>query len=76
MIENTQSFEEALAALETILSQLEEGELPLEEMMALYEQGQALVLTCNNLLNNAQLRLEQLQDGQAVETPFTEPEER
>ena len=40
------SFEEAMAALETVVSQLEKGEVPLEQSIALYERGAALKAHC------------------------------
>jgi exodeoxyribonuclease VII small subunit len=55
------SFEEALDELEDIVSQLESGELTLEETLQLFERGQALVGRCEDALNQAELRLEALQ---------------
>lgn len=57
---NTLSFEDALAALEVTVRQLEGGNLPLAEAIALYEQGMRLAQRCNDLLDGAQLQVEQL----------------
>lgn len=54
------SFEEALAALEMIVSELEGGERPLEDALALFEQGQKLAAYCDTRLEEASLRVEQL----------------
>lgn len=62
------SFEEALRQLEQIVGQLEEGKLPLEESLRLYEEGQALSIHCQTLLEQATLRVEALTaDGEIVE---------
>jgi exodeoxyribonuclease VII small subunit len=69
MSEETLSFEEALAALEEVVAQLEAGGLTLEETVALYERGQKLVAHCNLRLDKAELQVEQLgaapEDGEA-----------
>ncbi|MFO7539183.1 MAG: exodeoxyribonuclease VII small subunit [Chloroflexota bacterium] len=62
------SFEEALAALETAVARLETGDLTLEEALALYEQGQTLADYCNQQLESATLRVEQVTaDGEIIE---------
>ncbi len=53
-------FESALARLEEIVRTLESGELPLEETVKVFEEGQALVRTCGELLNRAELRVQEL----------------
>lgn len=62
------SFEDALQRLEAIVSKLESGQAPLEESIALYEQGARLKSHCENRLKAAQLRVEKIvvgADGQA-----------
>jgi exodeoxyribonuclease VII small subunit len=54
------SFEAAFAELETVVQQLEEGELSLEASIALYERGQMLARLCQERLDQAELRVEQL----------------
>ena len=57
------SYEVAFAELERVLQALESGELPLEELLALYEQGLALSAHCSRLLDEAELRVQQWQPG-------------
>ncbi|NBB52155.1 exodeoxyribonuclease VII small subunit [Rhizobium sp. CRIBSB] len=62
------SFEDALARLEAIVSKLESGQAPLEQSIALYEEGAALKSHCEARLKAAQLRVEKIvvgPDGQA-----------
>lgn len=54
------SFEEALKALEEIVRKLESGEAPLDESIALYEQGHKLRAQCQARLDAAQARIEQI----------------
>jgi exodeoxyribonuclease VII small subunit len=54
------SFEDALTELEATVRQLEEGNLPLTEAIALYERGMGLAQQCSNLLDTAHLQVEQL----------------
>jgi exodeoxyribonuclease VII small subunit len=75
MNENTEpSFEEALRALEDVVHKLESGDAPLDESIALYEQGQKLRSICQARLDAAQARIEAIvmgPDGQAQGTrPF------
>ena len=60
------TFEQAYAQLETIVEQLESGELTLEESVALYERGQQLAELCGSLLDAADLRVHQVTDSGAV----------
>ena len=67
------SFEAALARLETIVRRLETGEAPLDDSIALYEQGRQLKAFCETRLKSAQARIEQIQlaGGEAKGTrPF------
>ncbi|MDX9863928.1 MAG: exodeoxyribonuclease VII small subunit [Anaerolineaceae bacterium] len=56
------SYEKAFAELEDIVNQLEGEQPPLEESLKLYERGQALTRRCADLLENAELKLQQLAD--------------
>lgn len=53
-------FEAALEELESVVEQLENGELPLEESLAAFEQGVGLVKYCNQKLTEAEQRVELL----------------
>jgi exodeoxyribonuclease VII small subunit len=52
------NYEDALAELERIVSQLENDQMPLEKAMELFERGQNLVKHCDQLLEQADLRLQ------------------
>jgi exodeoxyribonuclease VII small subunit len=58
------SFEEALAALEQVVSQLEGGQVPLEQSIALYERGDALKKHCEAKLGEAELKVEKIVTGE------------
>jgi exodeoxyribonuclease VII small subunit len=62
------SFEEAMAALEGVVSQLERGEVPLEQSIALYERGAALKAHCAAKLKDAEEKVEMIRsaEGRAV----------
>ena len=47
MAEKKRSFEESMARLEEIVTQLEKGEAPLEESLKLFEEGTGLVRLCD-----------------------------
>jgi exodeoxyribonuclease VII small subunit len=57
------SFEAALAELEKIVGQLESGQAPLEQSIALYERGAALKAHCETRLEAARLRVEKIVVG-------------
>lgn len=58
--ENTAAptFEDALAGLETIVEAMEHEQLPLEELVAYYEKGTALLDRCESILQSARDRIE------------------
>ncbi len=56
----TLTFEQAYAKLEETVQKLEVGNLPLEEALALYEQGMALAKHCGLQLDNAELSIKSL----------------
>ena len=71
------TFENALSQLESIVARLENGDLPLEESLKLFEEGIKLTRFCNQKLNEAQKKVEVLLKGSGGESepqPF-EPEE-
>ena len=51
-------FEAAIAELETIVKKLEEGDLPLEKSLELYERGVQLSRFCHTRLEEAEKRIE------------------
>ncbi len=52
------SFEDALAALETIVNEMESGELTLEEGVNRFEQGMKLAQICSEELNESEKKIE------------------
>jgi len=56
----TLSFEAALKELEGIVARLEQGQVDLEDSIALYERGQALKAHCESKLKAAESRLEKI----------------
>ena len=71
------SFDDALAALQRTVAELEAGGQPLEGAIALYERGVALQGRCEKLLGDAELRVQQLvaRAGGAIETRDVSPED-
>jgi exodeoxyribonuclease VII small subunit len=57
------SFEEALKKLESIVEQLENNEITLEDSVHLYEQGVQLSQFCTEILEKAELRIEQVNEA-------------
>lgn len=64
-------FEQSLQELEKLIAQLERGDLPLAESLALFEQGVALTRGCHAALSQAQQRVEiLLKDGEGAVRAF------
>jgi exodeoxyribonuclease VII small subunit len=55
-------FEAAIAELESIVKRLEEGDMPLEQSLALYERGVQLSRFCHTRLEDAERRIEILSE--------------
>lgn len=64
------SFEEAMAALEGVVTQLERGEVALEQSIALYQRGADLKAHCAAKLADAEARVELIRaaEGKAIGT--------
>jgi len=79
MAENTQadvkklSFERAMEELETIVTRLEGGKVPLEESVAIYERGEALKRRCEELLRLAEARVDKITTDANGQVTGTEP---
>jgi exodeoxyribonuclease VII small subunit len=67
------SFEAALRELESIVARLEQGEVELEDSIALYERGTALKAHCEKKLKSAEGRLEKIVLGPEGVPKGTEP---
>ncbi len=73
-MDETMTFEAAMARLEEIVRLLESGNAPLDVSLSLYEEGVALVRLCNTRLDNAEQRVKILtfaEDGTAQENDMT-----
>jgi len=70
-------FEKSLQHLEKIVSNMESGELGLEESLEQFEQGIKLAKTCQDTLANAEIRVEQLIDKNGLQqtVPFEDLDE-
>lgn len=61
-------FEQAMQALDTLVSSLESGQLPLEDMVNAYERGMKLLRVCRTRIDSARRRVEAInlnQDGKS-----------
>jgi len=67
------AFEKALAELESIVQKLERGDVPLEESVAIYERGEALKRRCEELLRQAEARVEKITLDASGKPTGTEP---
>lgn len=64
------TYEKALAKLEKIVDQLEQGSIPLEKSLVLYEEANALALYCKNCLDEAEQRIVKLTNDGTEEESF------
>ncbi len=64
------SFEEALETLESIVDQMERGDVPLDRLIARYEEGDKLLKICEKRLRNAELKIELLKENVKGEPDF------
>lgn len=70
---DTMTFEAALGELETIVDQLERGNVPLAQSIAIYERGEKLKQRCETLLSEAQARIEKITLGPDGKPAGSEP---
>lgn len=76
--DDPQSFEDAMQRLDAIVAKLEEDRLPLEEMLARYEEGVALARYCGEKLEAAEQKVRLIAekaDGSVSLEPFHDSEE-
>jgi len=66
-------FERAIEELESIVKRLEEGKVPLEESVAIYERGEALKKRCQELLDQAEARVQKITLNAAGKPTGSEP---
>ena len=67
------TFEKAIEELESIVKRLEEGKVPLEESVAIYERGESLKRRCEELLAQAEARVEKITTGAGGQASGAEP---
>jgi exodeoxyribonuclease VII small subunit len=70
-------FEQALKQLETIVTAMESEDLPLETLLAKYEEGTRLAKTCQEKLADAELKIRELEktaSGEMQLKPLLAPE--
>ena len=71
----TMIFEDSMKRLETIVEELEGGELTLEDSIARYEEGVKLSRRLTQTLDEAEKRIERLVENEGAGGPTTEPME-
>ena len=67
------SFERAIEELESIVKRLEDGKVPLEEYVAIYERGEALKRRCEELLRQAEARVDKITTDAGGQVTGAEP---
>jgi exodeoxyribonuclease VII small subunit len=67
------SFERAIEELESIVRRLEDGKVPLEQSVAIYERGEALKRRCEDLLRQAEARVQKITLDASGNPTGTEP---
>jgi exodeoxyribonuclease VII small subunit len=69
---NEASFEALIERLDAVVDQLEQGDLPLEDSIALFEEGMGLTRAGMARLDDADRKVNQLlqEDGQETQAPF------
>ena len=65
------TYEQAFIELESIVNDLETDERPLEEALALFERGQALARHCAQMLEDAELKVQELSGEDLVDVDLT-----
>ncbi len=64
MSETEPTYEELYLELERTVAELEAGDLPLEQALRSYERGVVLAAQCQQLLDTAELRVQQVMNGE------------
>jgi len=68
------TFEESLQKLERVVTEMESGDLPLETLLARYEEGVKLARACQSKLADAELRIHQLEKSAAGDLSLRPPQ--
>lgn len=74
MARKSTHFEESIAELEQLVERMEQGNIPLEEALKLFERGVQLTRTCQNALKEAEQKVRVLleENGEPTLKPFTD----
>ncbi len=74
MVKKAVRFEESLAELEQLVERMEQGNLPLEESLKLFERGVQLTRSCQKALKEAEQKVQILleENGEPTLQPFTD----
>ena len=67
------SFEKAIEELEIIVKRLEDGKVPLEESVAIYERGESLKKRCEELLRQAEAKVDKITTDATGKVTGVEP---
>jgi exodeoxyribonuclease VII small subunit len=67
------SFEEAFERLETAITSLQDGKMPLDQALHYYQEGMQLAQYCNDLLQKAELSIQQLSVNHRDDTLSVSP---
>ena len=79
MDDNKMTFENAMQRLDLIVRLLEQGDAPLDQSLALFEEGSHLLKLCNGMLDDAEQKIMLLQKGKddaPVFAPFARKEDQ
>lgn len=69
------TFEESLERLEALIEGMENGDIPLADLVAKFEEGSKLLKTCQEQLKEAELKIEKLNLDTGETEPFEDGEE-
>ena len=70
------SFEQAIKELTGIVGKIEQGEIPLQDSLAQYEKGMALIKHCRDILQKAEKRIEKISEEQKTENRTQKTEQK
>ncbi|GAE36346.1 exodeoxyribonuclease VII small subunit [Halalkalibacter akibai] len=70
------SFEEAMSQLESVVEKLEQGDVPLEKAISMFQEGMALSKQCHEKLEQVEKQMDQIlhEDGEIELLDFQEDE--
>ncbi|MCX5639044.1 MAG: exodeoxyribonuclease VII small subunit [Planctomycetota bacterium] len=70
------SFEEAIKELTSIVSKIEQGQIPLQDSLEQYERGMALIKHCRGILQQAEKRIEKISAEEKSEDSSQKTDDR